>query len=228
MIHAGFILLLSLIPPQAVPSFDEAPTKDLLLLFEPEEDELDFASEDIPAAPDSSPAVPVWNPPAEAELFPVESEPDHLDIPILDPSASQRPPADSRFVSAVQIPAEAVMVRRITNAIVGDSSPGSEGDTTVRPGLPDVFAVPDYRRNPKPAYPSLALRRRQQGTVLLSVMVTVDGRTKEVRVKQSSGFLLLDESAVRTVRDSWEFTPGRIGGIAVESEAEFPVTFRLP
>ena len=93
----------------------------------------------------------------------------------------------------------------------------------VRPG---VKARPNYLRNPEPPYPLLARRRRQEGTVLLSVRVTENGRAALVNLKTSSGYPLLDEAALRAVRD-WEFDPARAAGIAVESQIEVPVRFVL-
>ena len=45
-------------------------------------------------------------------------------------------------------------------------------------------------------------------------------------LQESSGFPLLDEVAQKAVSD-WEFIPGRMGTVAVESEIEVPVRFKL-
>lgn len=84
----------------------------------------------------------------------------------------------------------------------------------------------NYRRNPKPPYPPAARRRHQEGTVLLAVQVSSHGRASRVVLKQSSGFALLDEAALQTIRD-WDFEPARIGSLAVESAIEVPVRFQL-
>jgi periplasmic protein TonB len=62
--------------------------------------------------------------------------------------------------------------------------------------------------------------------VLLGVKVSDQGLAARVTLKQTSGFPLLDEAALQTVRD-WEFEPARINSIAVESEIEVPVHFQL-
>jgi protein TonB len=79
---------------------------------------------------------------------------------------------------------------------------------------------------PEPIYPPAARRRRQEGLVLLAVKVNSHGRAARVAVKQSSGFPLLDDAAMHTVGD-WDFQPARIGTLAVESEIEVPVRFKL-
>ena len=93
-------------------------------------------------------------------------------------------------------------------------------------GAPGILARPVYRKNPEPAYPAAARRRRQEGVTLLGVEVSAAGRAGRVVVKKSSGYRILDEAAVRAVVD-WEFEPARIGAVAVESEIEVPVRFVL-
>jgi len=93
-----------------------------------------------------------------------------------------------------------------------------------RPAI--VEAAPLYRQNPKPEYPSLARRRNWQGTVLLSVIVSVEGKGKSIRIHRSSGHTILDKSALQTV-NSWYFRPGTKGNIPVEMEILVPVHFKL-
>jgi protein TonB len=122
-----------------------------------------------------------------------------------------------------------------TLAINAPPSPGARGDgSSATPGLdattahaqPGLLAKANYLKNPEPAYPPAARRRRQEGLVLLSVKVNLHGRAASVAVKQSSGFPLLDEAAMQAVGD-WDFQPARIGTLAVESEIEVPVRFKL-
>ena len=103
------------------------------------------------------------------------------------------------------------------SAVRGDTAPTGGTATTARPS---------YRSNPKPVYPPEARRLRQQGQVLLTVEVSAQGRALSVALKQSSGFPLLDQTAIQTVR-RWSFEPARIGGVPVASRAEVPVRFRL-
>ena len=89
-----------------------------------------------------------------------------------------------------------------------------------------VIAKPDFLRNPKPPYPPLALRRGWEGTVLLEVRVTTNGRAAEVRVKQSSGYSLLDEAAMKAAQD-YDYIPAVVDGVAIESRVEFPMPFKI-
>ena len=87
-------------------------------------------------------------------------------------------------------------------------------------------SVPLYDLNPPPDYPRAARRRNYQGTVVLDVRVTVDGLAAEVRVGQSSGYTLLDRSALRAVK-AWRFSPARRGDRPVEMWVRVPVRFAL-
>jgi TonB family protein len=60
--------------------------------------------------------------------------------------------------------------------------------------------------NRPPKYPAEALRRRIEGTVLLSVEVRPSGDTGAVAVARSSGHRSLDDAAVQAVR-KWRFRP---------------------
>jgi protein TonB len=112
-------------------------------------------------------------------------------------------------------------------AVGGDGSSAEPGrDPTTARADAGVLARPSYRKNPEPAYPASARRRRQEGLVLLRVEVTAEGRASRVDLAQSSGSSALDQAALDAVR-SWEFEPARRGARAIASEIEVPVRFRL-
>ncbi len=94
------------------------------------------------------------------------------------------------------------------------------------PGPELEEAVPRYQENPPPAYPRLARRRGCEGTVVLEVLVTREGRVGEVGVTESSGYDILDKAAMDAVGE-WRFEPGRRGDRAVDMRVRIPVTFRL-
>jgi protein TonB len=60
---------------------------------------------------------------------------------------------------------------------------------------------------PAPDYPSLALRSRYQGTVTLEILVDEGGKITSVNVRKSSGFTMLDEAALKKVKEHWRFQP---------------------
>jgi TonB family C-terminal domain len=80
--------------------------------------------------------------------------------------------------------------------------------------------------NPKPPYPEIARKRGQQGLVLLDVEVNERGRPTNVTVRSSSGYTLLDEAALKTIR-KWQFTPAQHNGNSTSGKLLLPVEFKL-
>ena len=115
-----------------------------------------------------------------------------------------------------------------TSKIAGDGSsvaPG-EDETTSQTTVVGARKKPNYLKNQEPSYPLLARHRREEGLALLSVKVTAQGNVSRVALKKSSGFPLLDAAATKAVAQ-WQFEPARVGALAVESEIEVPVQFKL-
>ena len=99
-----------------------------------------------------------------------------------------------------------------------------------RPKAPPAPAIrkakPMYRRNPPPRYPRIARKRKYQGVVILDVFVNQDGSVGDINVYKSSGYSILDNSALKSVR-KWEFEPGRRGNEKVGEWVRVPVRYRL-
>ncbi len=87
-------------------------------------------------------------------------------------------------------------------------------------------AYPESDGNPPPKYPVLARRRGWQGTVHLSVLVLANGRVGDITIEKSSGYPLLDKTALKAVT-RYRFVPGRQGGHVVAMRVQLPVHFRL-
>ncbi|UCH21775.1 MAG: energy transducer TonB [Deltaproteobacteria bacterium] len=87
-------------------------------------------------------------------------------------------------------------------------------------------ARPLYRRNPPPRYPRLARKRKYQGVVILEVFVNRQGSVGEAKVFKSSGYAILDKTALKSVK-KWEFEPGKRGRDNVEMWVRVPVRFQL-
>lgn len=80
--------------------------------------------------------------------------------------------------------------------------------------------------NPRPAYPSMSRRLREQGTVVLEVLILADGSVGDVKINQSSGFKRLDDTAVKAVR-KWRYAPARRGDEAIDYWYLQPLEFAL-
>jgi periplasmic protein TonB len=93
---------------------------------------------------------------------------------------------------------------------------------------PSIAAVRlEYANAPAPAYPREELRRRIEGTVLLQVLVDVDGRPLDVLIQQSSGNRRLDEAARLQVLKRWTFRPAMQNGVAIQAMGLVPVVFKV-
>ncbi|MCD9031502.1 energy transducer TonB [Luteimonas sp. Y-2-2-4F] len=84
-----------------------------------------------------------------------------------------------------------------------------------------------YAQATPPPYPGAAIRGQLEGTVLLQVLVDIDGRPIEVHVHRSSGHRVLDEAARRHVLRQWRFQPAVRNGEPVQALGLVPVDFRL-
>ena len=95
---------------------------------------------------------------------------------------------------------------------------------TAPPAVPD--AEPELLNRIQPVYPSAAYRSREEGTVLLAILVDAEGRAAEVEVVRSSRNRDLDRAAIDAAKQ-WTFEPAVRDGSRVEARVEAPVTFRL-
>lgn len=84
----------------------------------------------------------------------------------------------------------------------------------------------DYLDNPAPSYPPLSTRAREEGRVLLHVLVEASGLAARVEVRTSSGFERLDRSAMAAVK-RWKFVPAKQGSEPVAAWVLVPIVFSL-
>jgi TonB family protein len=178
---------------------------------------------DVPTAPsEPASANAVLAPPPQAEP-PAPPPPDAVTAgealplpPIPPPSA---PPIMFREVSPpVQQAQEAPQIRlggnSDTNAIVID-------------GPHVIPASVDARfRNRQPDYPRDAVRRAEQGAVILLIHVSPEGLPSGVDIAESSGFMLLDRAARDAVL-AWHFVPAVQDGQPIPFDMKLRVVFNL-
>jgi len=87
-------------------------------------------------------------------------------------------------------------------------------------------AKPLYDKNPPPEYPRIAQKRGYQGTVVLEVLVGRNGSVDDLRIFTSSGHAILDNAAMKSVKE-WLFEPGKRGGETMDMWVRIPVRFEL-
>lgn len=90
--------------------------------------------------------------------------------------------------------------------------------------MPDAHA--GHLQNPAPVYPMLSRKRKEQGTVILRLLVRADGTVSDITIHQSSGFSRLDDSAVHAVK-RWHYTPAVQEGKAIDYWHFQPVVFSI-
>jgi protein TonB len=84
-----------------------------------------------------------------------------------------------------------------------------------------------YLHNPEPPYPAMSKKMRETGRVTLRVFVLASGSASRVEIKNSSGFVRLDESARATVLEKWRFVPARRGNENVDAWVNLSISFNL-
>ena len=92
-------------------------------------------------------------------------------------------------------------------------------------GMPGI-TPPIYDRTPQPTYPTASRARGEQGEVLLKVEVLANGNVGQTEIEKSSGYSLLDETALRTVK-RWRFKPALKDRETVICWVNIPIRFTL-
>jgi len=111
-----------------------------------------------------------------------------------------------------------------TQAAQERGAPDNAANDVVRTVEADYKAA--YLNNPRPAYPRMAYRMGIEGTVVLLADVNEEGQVLQVRISQSSGNDLIDQSALSAV-NQWRFSPAKKDGVVVRSLIKIPITFSL-
>ncbi|MBD9468480.1 energy transducer TonB [Pseudoxanthomonas sp. PXM01] len=127
-----------------------------------------------------------------------------IDVPIIDNTGSER---------VIDLPA-------IDSGEIGGTS--GQGITG-----PLSSATLEYVRATSPRYPINELRNGIQGTVILRVLVDIDGKPVDVTIETSSGNRNLDKEARQHVLKTWRFKPAMQNGQAVQAYGLVPIAFNL-
>jgi periplasmic protein TonB len=174
-----------------------------------------------PAA-SAAPAEALSAPPELPETAAFASLPEIPDLPV---------PAVKPAQAAVATPPVVGQARRTSSAPstssaaarpgAGGSGNAAAGSANGQPGsgVSDASRL-SRGRMPKPAYPAQAKRAGQTGTVVVEFTVDASGRVVSAFAKTSSGWPLLDNEAVRTVR-RWTFPAGGV------MKLQRPIVFQL-
>ena len=132
------------------------------------------------------------------------------------------PPPPLMLVEHPPVPSKAITVPVAAPAAAPSTAPVAAPSALMTSPRFDA----DYLSNPAPAYPAVSRRLREEGTVLLRVLVRKNGEAAQVLIEQSSGFARLDQSARGTVA-RWRFVPARDAGGPVDEWVLVPIEFSL-
>jgi TonB family protein len=104
-------------------------------------------------------------------------------------------------------------------------SPQAPSSTAAINRITEAVAKLSLISSPPPVYPALANAARVQGTVVLQVEISIEGRVQNVSVM--SGHPLLNEAAIQAVRQ-WTYKPFVLNGQAIPVTTTATVNFTLP
>ena len=166
----------------------------------------------MPSAAPPTPA-PVTKPPAKS--VPVRPEP----APTIPTTPSTTP---SPAAQATAMPQTVPPMPASSTSAAGHTRPALASAAGV--ALPSSDA--DYLHNPPPAYPRMSRRMGEQGTVLLRVFISAEGRAEKADIRTSSGYARLDEAALETVQ-RWRYVPGKRAGQPEAMWFNVPIRFVL-
>lgn len=82
------------------------------------------------------------------------------------------------------------------------------------------------QHTPSPAYPMAAMKHDQRGTAIVSVALDGCGRVVDARIAKGSGYKLLDDAALESVRSSVLGPPGAADKV-VDGRREISVRFDM-
>ncbi|HTE14612.1 MAG TPA: energy transducer TonB [Burkholderiales bacterium] len=168
--------------------------------------------------------------------MPVETRPQSRERPQPAPvkrALREEPPVEQpRAAPILTAPPEAPVTAAIP--VAPEQKPALAPEPPRPPPVPVAAPAPatpprfdaKYLYRPMPDYPLAAKRRGESGTLLLRVLVTPEGNPGKITIDKSSGSSLLDDTAVRAVRE-WKFVPHREGDKPVQGEITFPFIWNL-
>jgi protein TonB len=77
-----------------------------------------------------------------------------------------------------------------------------------------------------PVYPEIARVRGYEGVVLVAAEILPNGRVGNIKIRKSSGYAILDQSALEGVKP-WKFEPAKKSGKPFTIWVEVPIKFVL-
>jgi protein TonB len=214
----------------------------------------ELSKTETPPAPPTppTPTMVTTNPPtpvSEKPLVRMPPPPPRKPTPPQPTAVAAAPPTPEPAKPTLQPSPSPAPLPQVATAPVPQATPGTLGAGTGRGGPGGVGQGEtgsghgiigsgegpgdDYlervRRwiNKYKTYPDVAKKQKQQGGPMLSIRLRRDGTVLDVQIDKSSGFPLLDEAALKAVRDASPVPPFPASYADDEAEIELPFTFHL-
>ncbi len=140
-------------------------------------------------------------------------------------TASKTPIVDKKIVSTV-VKSKATSGQEIKTFTSKSTGKMSEKGL-VKTNIPMVSAIPLYHLINKPIYPERSRDLGEEGTVIITIKVSKKGNVIKAYISKTSGYTLLDGSALLSVKSQWHFRPARQKGKSVESWIRVPIKFSI-
>ena len=157
--------------------------------------------------------------------FPRKAEPVMMMAQIIDrESVAITPSVHVRPVKDKQVEKDKVVK---DSELAKERSPESKQDGALASApvsMPNSEA--SELNNPKPPYPAISRKLREQGLVLLKACISTGGTLDGLEIRQGSGYLRLDQVALQTVKQ-WKFIPAKKGSTPIPMCYELPIKFTL-
>ena len=172
-----------------------------------------FAPPDVGSS-QTPPAESGMQPPPMPSAPAVPSAPPMVALAAPSPTIAFAQPVETNAPTKIVPPSQAVPVRvpppaTKTSATYASNTPPSPQRIVYGQG---------EGRQPAPEYPLEAKLAHQQGSVVVRFTVGEDGRVQTAKAYKPSPFPLLNQAAVRAVRENWRFRPGPARTYDVEIE----------
>ena len=177
------------------------------------------AAPPTPARP-SRPAQPAQQTVAAPPQTDIAAEPAQPSATAIDPTPV---PAVAEAASSA---APVTPVVPATGKQAGTAALAAHAPPAAPPQLELPSSEANYLNNPRPPYPALSKRLREQGKVVIRAYIEVNGTAEQATIAQSSGYDRLDQVALHTVL-KWRYAPGKRAGQPEAMWFHIPITFVL-
>lgn len=188
----------------------------LLMLLMP------MAAPPIAAVAAPKPVVQWYDKKIEPEVVPIVEERK------ITPATETRTVAKTTPTIAPPVAHTQVIVEGGTEAVIDATTmpTGEVAGPAIATG-PIAAASLEYVKASAPRYPIAEIRNGVQGTVMLRVLVDIDGTPIDVQIEKSSGNRNLDKEARQHVLRTWRFKPALRDGVPVQAYGLVPIDFTL-